>query len=241
MQTAIIIEPRNHKALHFVLKNALECLPTNWNIVLFHGNKNYEYVLPIITDLNDNYENRIKIVGLNVDNLDGYTYSELFVYRSDIYNHIQSEHFLVFQTDSMFFKKNMYLLSNYLKYDYVGAPWRKTYYTPTNKCNFIGNGGLSLRRKSKMLEIIEKHPYETMKNYYDFVMYEDLYFSHYYDDVEVYKPSYEEAKEFCVDEVFNKLTMACHKPWFQTHDDSYEIFKKIYPECQTLEFLQDSL
>ena len=50
--TAVIIEPRKHKALQFVLKNFLENLDINWNIIIFHGNLNKEYIENIIdTDL----------------------------------------------------------------------------------------------------------------------------------------------------------------------------------------------
>ena len=38
--TAIIIEPREHKALEFVLSNFLQNLSTKWNFIIFHGNKN---------------------------------------------------------------------------------------------------------------------------------------------------------------------------------------------------------
>jgi hypothetical protein len=38
--TALIIEPRKHKALEFVLKNFLENLSNEWSIIIFHGNLN---------------------------------------------------------------------------------------------------------------------------------------------------------------------------------------------------------
>ena len=42
--TAIIIEPRKHKALSFVLNNVLNNLNDSWNIIVFHGNLNKEYI-----------------------------------------------------------------------------------------------------------------------------------------------------------------------------------------------------
>ena len=50
--TAIIIEPRKHHALEFVLNNALYCLSSEWKIILFHGNDNVEYVNKIAERLN---------------------------------------------------------------------------------------------------------------------------------------------------------------------------------------------
>ena len=37
MYTAIIIEPRKHKAIKFVLKNAYDNLSNEWNIIIFVG------------------------------------------------------------------------------------------------------------------------------------------------------------------------------------------------------------
>ena len=54
-------------------------------------------------------------------------------------------------------------IEDFLKYDYVGAPW---IHLPNMNG---GNGGFSLRKKSKMLEIISKNKYNNEN--------EDVYFS----------------------------------------------------------------
>ena len=46
--TAVLIEPRKHKALPFVLNNFFENLSDEWSFVIFHGNQNYEYILDIM-------------------------------------------------------------------------------------------------------------------------------------------------------------------------------------------------
>jgi hypothetical protein len=142
--------------------------------------------------------------------------------------------FLVFQTDSMMFKRHAHLMDSFLEYDYVGAPWSVTEYPPTMNCNFIGNGGFSLRRKSKMLEIIEKIDWHQMEFPYNL---EDLYFSTNYNTISVKKPDYKKALTFCVDEVFSEKTFACHRAWCHTH---FNLFTQIYPECETLYKLQES-
>ena len=151
--TAIIIEPRKHKALEFVLNNVCECLSNEWKIVLFHGIKNIDYSTKICQKLNILYENRISLVNLNIDNLDSIEYSKFLTTKSIIYDNIETDVFLVFQTDSIIFKQNKDLIYSFLEYDYVGSPWLITNYIPTKECDFIGNGGFSLRNKKKMLEI----------------------------------------------------------------------------------------
>jgi len=49
--TAIIVEPREHKALAFVLKNFLENLNEDWNIIILHGMENKKYVKKIMEKL----------------------------------------------------------------------------------------------------------------------------------------------------------------------------------------------
>jgi hypothetical protein len=229
--TAIIIEPRKHKALHFVLNNMLECLPTEWKIILFHGINNQEYSLEIANKLN--VKERLQLIKLDIVNLNQQTYSELLANRLDIYEHIETEYFLIFQTDSMMFKQNAYLLESFLNhdYDYIGAPWLRTNYWPTRERDFIGNGGFSLRKKDKMIEIIQKHKWDENSEWH-----EDLFFTKKRDDIQLKKPVYEKALTFCVDETFSPLTMACHRPWVTPH---YPEFIKLYPECELLKNLQE--
>jgi hypothetical protein len=59
-----------------------------------------------------------------------------------------AEWLLVFQTDSMLCANSRQSLNNWLEYDWVGAPWN-----PSGR--FGGNGGLSLRRVSRIIEILK--------------------------------------------------------------------------------------
>jgi len=99
--TAIIVEPRKHKALEFVLNNVCDCLSDEWRIILFHGKNNNEYANEIVEKLNNLYKNRISLVNLYVDNLNQQTYSILLANKNTIYDHINTDIFLVFQTDSI--------------------------------------------------------------------------------------------------------------------------------------------
>ena len=58
-----------------------------------------------------------------------------------------AEWLLVFQTDSMLCANSRQSLNNWLDYDWVGAPWN-----PSGR--FGGNGGLSLRRVSKIVDVL---------------------------------------------------------------------------------------
>lgn len=59
-----------------------------------------------------------------------------------------AEWLLVFQTDSMICANSRQTLNSWLDYDWVGAPWN-----PNGR--FGGNGGLSLRRVSKIVDVLK--------------------------------------------------------------------------------------
>jgi hypothetical protein len=231
--TAVIIEPRKHKALEFVLNNMLDCLSEDWQIIFFHGINNVDYSRDISNKLNTLYNNRIKLVQLDVENLNQKTYSKLLATKTIIYDYIHTEYFLIFQTDSIMIKSNSHFMNFFLNqnYDYIGAPWLICGYQPTQERDFIGNGGFSLRKTKTMLKIIENHEWDENNEWH-----EDLFFTKKYDDVNVIKPPYEIAKIFCVDEVFSDKTMACHKSWCHSH---FTYFAELYPECNILKNLQD--
>ena len=93
--TAIIIEPRNHKALQLVLTNFLENLSDEWNIIIMHGNNNITYIDNIINNNLTQYKNRIKMINLNIDNLSIKEYNNLLLSES-LYEKIPTEIFLIF-------------------------------------------------------------------------------------------------------------------------------------------------
>jgi len=223
MYSAVIIEPRCHGALSFVLNNFLDNLDDNWNIILFHGNTNHKYIKYIIHIYLLKYVHRIHLINLNIDNLTIDDYN-LLLKSSPFYNYIPTEMFLIFQTDTMIFKENKQLIHLFMEYDYVGAPWE--YVFIENEA--VGNGGFSLRRKSKMLEIIQKNPNSSTE------LMEDAYFC-YETNTHIHKPSLEKAKLFSVEQIYSEITFGCHKPW---HWDNYEQFARRYPEVETLKRLQ---
>ncbi|KAK0646008.1 hypothetical protein B0T16DRAFT_412408 [Cercophora newfieldiana] len=58
-----------------------------------------------------------------------------------------AEWLLIFQTDSILCANSRRTLNDYLEYDWVGAPWKV-------ESRFGGNGGLSLRRVSAIVEVL---------------------------------------------------------------------------------------
>jgi hypothetical protein len=211
--TAIIIEPRKHNALEFVLNNFLENLDDNWNIIIYHGNKNVEFVNTIIDTKLKKYKKRISLINLKVDNLSISDYNNLMMSEKFITD-IPSEMFLIFQTDTMICEEHKHLIYNYMNYDYVGSPWSIDYLSPVSNINndklslsskYVGNGGLSLRRKSKMIEIAKKCKASSIN--------EDEYFSYGCNGININKPSLEDAMKFSIETVYSNKSFGIHKAW----------------------------
>jgi len=211
LYTAVIVEPREHKALELVLKNFTDNLDKNiWLFVIYCSEKNKNYVLNIKNKLNID----IVIIPLFNNNITISQYSKLLVTK-EFYEVIPTNHLLIFQTDSIILNKD--IIYDFMKYDYVGAPW-------PDKNN--GNGGLSLRKRTKMIDIINKKVYNNEA--------EDLYFC---INTDCYKPDFENAKRFSVESVYCDNPFGIHKCWVCQSNNYKKIIEK-YPIVEELRLLQ---
>jgi hypothetical protein len=152
---AVIVEPREHIHLEYVILNIIENIPENVQVILFHGKSARNYIKN--TKLEEFIKTKkIKLEALDVDNLRASDYNKLFA-TVEFWNKIPKEVILIFQTDSVLCGQSDFKLTDFGKYDYIGSNW--VYYAG----GLGGNGGLSIRRKSKMISCINDH----YKKYYD--------------------------------------------------------------------------
>ena len=243
--TAIIIEPRQHKALEFVINNFINNLDYNdWCFVILYGNLNKDYVFDIILNkinilkennhnTNDSCNNKISLYNMGIDNITIDDYNNLLKSK-DFYNFIKTEKFLIFQTDTIILTEHKHLINNFLEYDYVGAPWN-IFMFENPMGGGVGNGGLSFRSKKHMLEILDKVQISSAN--------EDIYFS-LQDIISLNKPSYEKAKEFSIETVFSPVSFGVHKIWkyqrYMNMDiNGWEYLINRYPEIKTITELND--
>jgi hypothetical protein len=195
---AVIVEPRNHKDLEIIVKSTMFFLnncesDTKWGLKIYYGNKNRDFV----KEITKKWENVI-LENLEVDNFTPLEYNS-FIKTKKFWNSIPTEDVLMFQTDTILLR---YGIDEFLSknLNYLGAPWHRK-----RENTFIGNGGLSLRKKSKMLWIID--------NYLDnSITQEDIYFCKYLymnnlliDDVEI-------AGKFSVEDVYFDNPLGLHQP-----------------------------
>lgn len=213
--TAVIIEPRKHKAFEFVMDNFLTNLDHRWKFLVFHGTENETYIKNILDTKFGDQASRITTMSLGVPNLSLHEYSAYMMNRNFL-EKIPTEVFLVFQTDSMICPDFKDKINMFLQYDYVGAPWtwrappwREVPQFPKDE-DAVGNGGLSLRRKTKMLEILEKCPILKPEP-------EDTYFALPCEAVKINKPPSLLAKEFSMESIYSENSFGLHKTWVPWH------------------------
>jgi hypothetical protein len=210
---AVLIEFRNFPHIEFIVRNAIIQLGENWSHTIVCGNHNYEMVVNICRQLS----NHINIIKINVDNKSQSEYSKMLT-TSDFWNRFNGEKILIYQEDSLIFKKN---INDFLSFDFIGAPFPKHV---NDTPNLVGNGGLSLRSKSKMLEVIETISLEEtvfnsstldyMKKVNLTVPPEDIYFSKNMQELNIGKVAdWDSAYQFSTESINNPNSFAGHKFW----------------------------
>ena len=151
---AVFIEYRCFPHIEFLLRNSIYNLGIYWGHTVVCGTKNYDYILKIVSKISPN----IRIIKTDNSNLTVSEYSKMLT-SLKFWENLKGEKILIYQEDSFIFKNN---IMDFIKWDYIGAPFPiGTNDTP----NGVGNGGLSLRTKSIMIEIINKiSPNNTQYN-----------------------------------------------------------------------------
>lgn len=225
MYTAVVIEPRKHRALAFLLRNLLENLPITWIIQVFHGQENSEWLEKFLKEFQPAARARILLVPMSIQNFENSrAYSE-FVASREFLAQIPTDTFLITQTDSMINPRGKDLLAKFLHYDYVGAPW------PWDHLH-VGNGGFSLRKKSAMLLILDRvGPLQGD--------YEDQYISTAANALKLKVPTREQAREFALEQIFNPTFFGVHRVWDHL-PTRFDDLCALCPGLETLRSLQST-
>jgi len=190
---AVIVEPRIDENIETIIKTVmyhLEDSSKKWGLQIFHGTKNIEQ----ITNITKNWNN-VSLVNLGTDNLTKREYNDMMM-TTNFWNKVKGKKILSFQNDSILLKGG---IDQFLKYDYIGAPWIKP-----KEGYFVGNGGLSLRNKDKMIEICIKN-----NNKSDIEM-EDIFFIKNLKGEGV--ADIETAYKFSMEDIFSEHAMGLHNP-----------------------------
>ena len=226
---AVIVEPRWHLALSLVLCNLFQVInhhhQTPFEVTVFHGIRNRDFVREAIQEARVD-ANRVTLTEIpGCDNLTVSQYSEMLT-RADFWRSFPEEHLLIFQTDSILSTTSPVQLCEFLDFDYVGAPWR---HLPQLTCG--GNGGLSLRRKSAMVEACTYFAQDPIFRRKRIIIPEDLQFAYYFQPRrknQYYLPDRHTSARFSVESIYypNLHPLGIHKAWARLSPRDWQSLKK---------------
>jgi len=211
-KVAVIIEPRKHKFLEYIIRN----------VMYFCANKNNDWNLHVVTcqETSDWLKTKLpnwdyKISLLPTYNLTQQQYNDLLLSK-DFWNSIDEENVLIFQTDSMMFRDN---IDDYLHYDFIGANFFDS--NDISLTHGGNNGGFSFRHKSAMLDCLDKisptyveiylksHGKDIKRN-----LMEDVYFSSACEMINKKLSTIEDRKYFSIEDARKETCMTpvgCHR------------------------------
>jgi len=223
---AVFIEFRDFPHVEFLIRNTIHKLGEKWSHTIICGNLNYTLIENICKTISSN----INIIKINVDNMTQSEYSK-FLTTMEFWNLLKGEKILIYQEDSIIFKNNIH---DFFDYDFVGAPFIKN---SDDTPNCVGNGGLSLRSKSKMIDVISKFSpteYKYNNSTVEYMNYvnlefppEDVYFSKCMQEQFIgIVANWDVAHEFSSETVFNQNSFGSHKPWISNSSWKTHIKKK---------------
>lgn len=191
---AVIVETRNIPDLKSIILNHMKMLDNKWQLYIFHH-------------LNKSAFDGLNAVRINIHrSLDKNSYSSMLATEA-FWNQIPHEKILIFQHDSMLLRRG---IDKFLEWDWIGGPNAGSHY----------NGGLSLRSKSKILDVIKKHKHHGES--------EDVYFHHKMRSVGANVATEEAAREFCCEKYFRLGTLGHHGLHYFHPPEKIKLIKEQY-------------
>jgi len=229
----VIVEPRDHPHLELVLRMFVHFLAhKGWALLIVHGTSNEERV----REITRGWES-VSLLNLGVPNLAIDQYNAVMT-SAAFWNIMPHDNVLIFQTDTILFSGEG--LDRFLEYDYVGAPW----YGACPMCftihesggrvcghlkgqsalhamapQLVGNGGLSFRKRSAMLRVLDRFVFGKTP-----ASDEDVFFSLALKELGGRVPSMHDAETFSIEELQPRTfprdaspAVGGHKFWAYLH------------------------
>jgi hypothetical protein len=199
-----IVMVDNRKTFMSMLSILITQINVEWDVVIFTTYENQQYYKKYIPHAKFCDHEKMGLTR----KFDINDYNEIMKSKS-FWKQLDYSHALIVQEDGMIMKKG---IEKFLKYDYVGAPWPDHYaHKEVGVIDNVGNGGLSLRKIEKMIDVIESNPDHINQLFFknNIVVPEDIFFAKFISN----KPDVKTASAFSFEMIFNKNALGFHKPY----------------------------
>lgn len=228
-KVAVIIEPRKYPWLEAVVRNVMYYLGDTWNLEIVTSEQNKEWVSAQFAG------SSFRISTIPFDNINQTIYNA-FLLHSWFWMRLREEHVLIFQSDCIMFRGGV---DAYIDYDYVGA----NYFHPDHVAPQYGGiqGGFSLRRRSTMIECLQKITWDDIQKYrkahgmkrLQDPLHEDIFFTYACEILQKRSVPPSERKAFSIEAEYYEKPIAHHgttKPYF-----SQDQMQEIICQCEDRE------
>ncbi|KAL8775312.1 MAG: hypothetical protein Q9209_000319 [Squamulea sp. 1 TL-2023] len=197
LKAAVIIEGRTLANLVPLILHFSSVLGPEWPIKILHTAENRDlfYISPAFQRQTASGHITLQQLPSNVTLNRHAAISELFT-RPWLYHQLAPyKHLLFFQADSILCANSPRMVEDFLQYDFIGAPIDRKY-------GHGYNGGLSLRNRDKMLEVLERYHYTGDPK--DESRFEDQWFARKLEKLPV-GPNYEPGANLPTPEVATRF------------------------------------
>jgi hypothetical protein len=197
---AVLVEFRAVDHLVTVVHNVNHHIPSSWPIQIFHGKANENFIKnstlsPLISS------GKIFLTLMNVIYEKNRT-NELLT-DPKFWQFVRGEKILFFQIDSIMCSNSPHKITDFLQYDYIGAPWDPSWFS-FSKTDLVGNGGFSLRSRNKTLALLALISYDRN-------LPEDVWYGLNLRRVNGSVAPVDVAKTFAVESVYYERPLGVHR------------------------------
>ncbi|KAJ3181419.1 hypothetical protein HDU87_001025 [Geranomyces variabilis] len=201
---ALLIELRPERTLIPILLHYMATVPEDWPFMLMHSAE----VVPLLNRSSavKKYITSGKLTAMQLPEtikLKDRQDVSYFLTQNSTWHLLPepAEHIFFFQLDAMICSNSEQSVDDYLHFDYIGAPWP---HAPQLRG---GNGGFSMRRKSRLLRCLRHRTWHRGEDS------EDVFYSYCLSSFpDAVMPSFNQQKEFAIERVDSPRYLGLHKP-----------------------------
>ncbi len=174
---ALMVESRIFPNTEFIIRQFSRYLPNDFAMCIYATEDVYDKYV----DLADRLNNNINVLKLPYQLKSLKDYNDIMLNKLFWKLLYKYERVLIFQNDTMIYNYN---ISDFYKYDYIGAPWPQY----RNIAKNVGNGGLSMRNIAAIIYCLDNEdkvniPFNMVYSYENKFIFggkypEDIFFSH---------------------------------------------------------------
>ena len=227
----VIVEPRRHKHLRYVIENFDAHMPPEYDLYVFHGASSTDFARECVSGIS---QRKVYLRRLRSDNMTADEYNAFLKNARDFWGRIDAENVLVFQTDAVLCGQSAKSIRDFEQLGYVGCAYddRAGPGTHWGKENaFWGVGGLSFRKKSVALACLAGSRGTTNTTNTP----EDVFYSNCVEAGHGRKPAGgSELASFCSQNNFGDRSFGAHRLHDMMAKDQLPAFLEYCPAARPL-------